>query len=267
MEKRLLSPKEIAKATITIGLHKTNLSILQMLTLGILAGTYIGFGAHGAITISQTIGSIDVGLAKVLFATVFPVGLMLVVICGAELFTGNNLMFLGVLDKKYTLMNMFKNWTIVYISNFLGSIILASIMVNTGIINQAVKEKAISIALTKINFPMGSLILRAILCNILVVLAVWMATGAKDIISKIFSCWFPVMLFVLSGYEHSVANMYFIPIGKFLGAPISWKAIWLNNLIPVTIGNIIGGGIIIPIFYYLAYVRSKNLSKFESSTI
>jgi formate/nitrite transporter FocA (FNT family) len=94
-----------------------------------------------------------------------------------------------------------------------------------------------------------------------------MATGAKDIISKIFACWFPIMLFVLSGYEHSIANMYFIPIGKFLGATISWPKIWMYNIIPVTIGNIIGGGMIIPIFYYLAYVESKDTSKSKSSII
>ncbi|SHI40328.1 formate/nitrite transporter family protein [Lutispora thermophila] len=266
MEKRLLTPKEIAQATIDAGVAKTKLSIMQMAILGIFAGMFIGFGATGAITIGQTYANIDVGLSKFLFAAVFPVGLMLVVICGAELFTGNNLMILGCLNGNYKLKDVLKNWAVVYIANFVGSVLLAFLVAKSSVMAGAAAEKAIGIANAKVAIPFGAAIIRGILCNILVVLAVWMATGSRDIISKIFACWFPIMLFVLIGFEHSIANMYFIPLGKFLGAPVTWGQIWVNNLIPVTIGNIIGGAVIVPFAYYTVYVKTpKTSTKVENN--
>jgi formate transporter len=113
-------------------------------------------------------------------------------------------------------------------------------------------------ATKKVAIAFVPAIIRGILCNILVVLAVWMATGARDVIGKLFACWFPVMLFVLCGYEHCVANMYFIPLGMFLGAPVTWGQICLNNLLPVTIGNIIGGSLIVPLAYYIAYLKTPE---------
>lgn len=258
MEKRLLTPKEIAQATIDAGVAKTKLSIMQMIILGIFAGVFIGFGGQGAITIGQTYANIDVGMSKFIFAAAFPVGLMLVVICGAELFTGNNLMILGCLNGNYKLKDVLRNWIVVYIANFVGSVILALLVANSGLMTGAAAEKAIGIANAKVAIPFGAAVIRGILCNMLVVLAVWMATGGRDIISKIFACWFPIMLFVLIGFEHSVANMYFAPLGMYLGAPITWGQIWLNNLIPVTIGNIIGGAIIVPFAYYNVYVKAPK---------
>lgn len=260
MEKRLLTPKEIAQATIDAGVGKTKLSIMNMIILGIFAGVFIGFGAQGAITAGQTYGNIDLGMSKFIFAAVFPVGLMLVVICGAELFTGNNLMVLGCLNCNYKVKDFLRNWVTVYLANFVGSVILALLIANSGLMTGAAAEKAIGIANAKVAIPFGEAVIRAILCNMLVTLAVWMATGARDIIGKIFACWFPIMLFVLCGYEHSVANMYFAPLGMFLGAPITWGQIWMNNLIPVTIGNIIGGGIIVPLAYFNAYVRKPKIA-------
>ncbi|MDD4833284.1 MAG: formate/nitrite transporter family protein [Lutispora sp.] len=260
MEKRLLTPKEIAQATIDAGAGKAKLSIMQMLILGMFAGAFIGFGGQGAITISQTYASIDVGMSKFLFAAAFPVGLMLVVICGAELFTGNNLMVLGCLNCNYKVKDLLRNWGFVYLANFIGSVILAYLVAKSGLMTGAAAEKAIGIANAKVAIPFGAAIIRGILCNILVVLAVWMATGARDIIGKIFSCWFPIMLFVLCGFEHSVANMYFAPLGMFLGAPISWGQIWMNNLIPVTIGNLIGGALIVPLSYFNAYIKTPKIA-------
>ncbi|MGI6585779.1 MAG: formate/nitrite transporter family protein [Gracilibacteraceae bacterium] len=260
MEKRMLTPKEIAMATCDAGAAKAKLSIAQMIVLGIFAGVFIGFGAQGAITIGQSLAKIDTGLQKFAFAGAFPVGLMLVVICGAELFTGNNLMTLGCLNSRYKLSDVFRNWGVVYFSNFVGSLVLALLVANSGLMapGTPIAESAIKIASNKVAIPFGAAILRGILCNIIVVLAVWMATGAKDIISKIFSCWFPIMLFVLCGYEHSVANMYFIPLGMFLGAPVTWGQAWFNNLIPVTIGNLIGGAVIVPLFYHVAYMKAPG---------
>lgn len=258
MEKRILTPKEIAQATCDAGASKAKLSISQMLVLGIFAGIFIGFGAQGAITIGQSLSKIDPGLQKFAFAGVFPVGLMLVVICGAELFTGNNLMTLGCINCRYKASDVLRNWFFVYVANFIGSIILALIVSKSGLMaaGTPASDLAIGIATKKVAIGFGPAVLRGILCNMLVVLAVWMATGARDVIGKIFACWFPIMLFVLSGFEHSVANMYFIPLGMFLGAPLTWGQIWVNNLIPVTIGNLIGGAVVVPLVYYVAYFKS-----------
>lgn len=265
MEKRYLTPKEVAQATIKSGVAKANLKSSHMLILGAFAGMFIGFGAYGDIVIMQTLKNIDVGLMKFFGALVFPVGLMLVVMAGAELFTGNNLMTLAVMDKKITLKQLLKNWVIVYIGNFIGSLLLVFVLLKANLFSESATNLSINIAKAKMSLPFEVLFLRAILCNIIVVLAVWMATAAQDIISKIFACWFPIMLFVLSGYEHSIANMFFIPMGKVLGLSTSWIHIFTMNLIPVTLGNIVGGALIVPIAYYICYVKnnkekSKNFS-------
>lgn len=262
MEKSILTPSEIVQATINAGINKANLRGLQMILLGIFAGVFIGFGAHANITAIHLVSDFDIGIAKLLGASIFPVGLMLVLVAGAELFTGNNLMTLALMDRKISLKGLFKNWSIVYIGNFLGSILLAFVLYKSGLykVDSPIAMKAIGIAESKVSLTLGAAILRGMLCNIIVVLAVWLASAAKDVIGKIFAIWFPIMMFVLSGFEHSVANMFFIPIGKFLGANFTWSEMWLNNLIPVTIGNIIGGAIIIPGVYYLIYVyKNKNL--------
>lgn len=259
MEKRILTPKEIAQAICDSGSTKAKLTVVQMLVLGVFAGAFIGFGAQGAITIGQSLTSIDPGLQKFAFAGAFPVGLMLVVICGAELFTGNNLMTLGCLNCHFKWSDLLRNWFFVYLANFIGSVILALFVANSGLMaaGTPAADLAVAIATKKASIAFVPAIIRGILCNTLVVLAVWMATGARDVIGKIFAIWFPIMLFVLSGYEHSVANMYFLPLGMYLGAPLTWGQIWLNNLIPVTIGNIIGGALIVPLFYYVAYMKAS----------
>jgi len=262
MEKGFLKPNEIAENWIEIGSKKANLSIINMIVLGILAGIFIGFGAHGDIILIQTLGSIDIGLAKFMGAAVFPVGIMLVVMAGAELFTGNNLMALSVMTGKEKMIKVFKNWTFVYIGNFIGSIILAFLLSKSGLYGEAAALKAVAIAESKISITFSQAVIRGVMCNILVVLAVWMQTGAKDFIGKIFILWFPVMLFVLSGFEHSIANMYFIPLGKYLGGNFTWSQMWLNNIIPVTIGNLIGGALIIPTAYWISYlIISKKKDK------
>lgn len=252
----MLSPKEIAKATIDNGYTKTTKPIWPLFLLGILAGAYIAFGAIGYTIMSATI--VDKGLAKLIGAAVFPVGLMLVIMGGAELFTGNCLMTLGCVCGKYKFKGIIRNWSIVYIGNFIGSVLIAIMISKSALFSGAVADKAMAISTGKISLSLSQSIIRAILCNIIVVLSVWIATGAKDIVGKIFACWFPITLFVLSGYEHSIANMYFIPVGKFIGANITWAQIWFNNLIPVTIGNIIGGAVIIPLMYYGIYFKDEE---------
>jgi formate/nitrite transporter len=253
MEKRFLAPREIIESTIAIGKKKAELSLLQMILLGLMAGIYIGFGGFASITIMQTLKNIDAGLMKFAGAMVFPVGLMLVVICGAELFTGNNLMVFSVLRREIDGAALCRNWITVYAANFIGSVLLAYLIASGGYLQGSVKDLALSIGQNKMFSNFAVPLVRGILCNILVVLAVMMATSSQDIISKIFSCWFPIMLFVLSGYEHSVANMFFLPLAKFGGLDISWGEIFARNLIPVTLGNMIGGALIVPLVYFLAY--------------
>jgi formate transporter len=260
MEKRFLTPIEVSEATINSGVKKAKLTSFHMVLLGILAGMFIAFGGFGNILVIQTLSNIDVGVAKLLGGAVFPVGLMLVVICGAELFTGNNLMTLALFDKKITFTMMIKNWTLVWIANFIGSMIIVLLVYHGDMLTGTAAQKSISVAQSKVELSTTVAFLRGILCNIMVVLAVWMATASQDVISKIFACWFPIMLFVLSGFEHSVANMFFLPMGMYLGADINWHQIW-SNILPVTLGNIVGGGIIVPYIYYLCYILPNRQKK------
>lgn len=262
MEKRFLAPSEVAKATIKAGIAKAKLSTIRMILLGILAGVYIGFGGFGDIVIMQTLSNIDVGLMKFMGAIIFPIGLMLVVIAGAELFTGNNLMTLALFDRKISIKGLLKNWFFVYLGNFIGSLLLALAIVYSGLLEGDAYNLAIKIGASKTTLSFGVAFTRAILCNIIVVLAVWITAAAQDISSKILATWFPIILFVLSGYEHSIANMFFFSLAKFAGLDISWMVIWSKNLIPVTLGNIVGGGIIIPGIYYITYVLpAKNIKE------
>ncbi|MGB9812835.1 MAG: formate/nitrite transporter family protein [Thermovenabulum sp.] len=254
MEKRFLTPKETAKVLIDISEKKSQLAFFNMVLLGIFAGVFIGFAGQGSITVMQTLRNFDIGFMKFMGAIVFTVGLMMVVICGAELFTGNNLMVIGLLDKRITLAGLLRNWLTVYFSNFIGSVLLVILVVKSNIFTKEMTELIFKMAFSKISLTFSEAVIRGILCNILVVLAVWMATASQDGVSKLFSCFFPIMLFVLSGYEHSIANMYFIPLAKFLGAQMSWGDILIKNIIPVTLGNIIGGAVIVPLVYYCCYI-------------
>jgi len=273
-----LSPGGIANAMIGIGKSKVNLSISQMLLLGILAGAFIGFGSELA-----TIASYDMpeylgeGFTKVIFGSLFSVGLMLVIIAGAELFTGNNLILIKVLSREGKLSSMLKSWFWVYTANFIGSLLLVWIMFGTGLWktgNFAAGAKALAIANGKVNLTYWEAFTRGIGCNWLVCLAVWMSVASKDIIGKIFGIFFPIMAFVASGFEHCVANMYFIPMGLLLKGNASLvataglanklgnltiKGLFINNLVPVTLGNIIGGTIFVSTAYWLVYLKkTKN---------
>lgn len=256
MSKSFLAPNEIAESTINVGIKKANNSTINMLILGILAGLYVAFGGHADITIMQTFSKIDLGLAKFLGAAVFPVGLLLVLVAGAELFTGNCLMTMALSDKKITLKQMLKNWSLVYFGNFIGSIIFAAALVYVGAYKAGtpMTETAFSIATGKMTASVGQIIVKGIFCNILVCLAVWMSFGAQDISSKAVAIWFPVMTFVMVGFEHSVANMFFLPLAKFAGYDITWGQMLFHSIIPATIGNIIGGAVIVALLYYVVYI-------------
>jgi len=272
------SPKEIAQNYVAIGAAKTKLSIGKMLVLAILAGMFIAVAGVGATIASTTIASAS--LAKLIGAAVFPVGLAMVLIAGSELFTGNTLIIIPVLERQAKLSGMIKNWVFVYIGNFIGGVLIAALTVYGGtfsLFSNAAAASVINTAVAKVSLTFGDALLRGILCNFLVCIAVWMSFAAKDIVGKVAALFLPIMLFVLSGYEHSVANMYYISAGLFAaknpayaaaavekGANLSkldWGVMFTRNLIPVTLGNIIGGMVLVGCAYWFIYLRKEKNAK------
>lgn len=255
----------------SICVQKVNASVFKLIILGILAGVYIGFGACLATLIGHDAAKfLGLGLARFITGAVFSVGLMLVVIAGAELFTGNNLMLMSVLDKRAALRKMFYKWGIVFVANFIGSIFLAYLYYETNLWkmgDMAVGLSALKIANAKVGLTFAEALTRGILCNWLVCLAVWMAIASREVVGKIFAIFFPIMAFVALGFEHSIANMYFIPLGIFLKGSalfvdpalnlsgLTWSAFFVKNLAPVTIGNIIGGALFVGLLYWAVYVK------------
>lgn len=269
-------PKTIAETVSQkVGVGKTTSPWFSVLILGILAGAYIGFGGVLATTVTfDMAANMGTGFAKFMSGSVFSLGLMLVIIAGAELFTGNNLMISSVMTKDITFGKMLKRWGLVYVANFIGSIIIVLLYYYSGLWKtggNAIGAAAVKIAAGKVSLPFSEALFRAIGCNWIVCLAVWMALSARQTVGKIFAIFFPIMGFVAIGFEHSVANMYFIPIGivlKSLGnvaAPegfnpdlLNWGSFFIKNLIPVTIGNIIGGVVFVGMSYWSAFLRPKS---------
>jgi len=255
----------------SICVKKVNTSIFRKTILGVLAGVYIAFGAALATLVGHDLAKyVGLGLAKFIVGGVFSVGLMLVVIAGAELFTGNNLMLMSVLDGKAPFRKMLGKWGIVYLANFIGAILIAYLYYSTNLWktgDMAVGLSALKIANAKVNLTFIEALTRGVLCNWLVCLAVWMAIASREVAGKIAAIFFPIMAFVALGFEHSVANMYFIPMGMFLkgtgiaaGAGLNLSNLtWINfvtkNLVPVTIGNVIGGAFFVGCLYWMVYVK------------
>ncbi len=271
-------PEEVLEKFRHIAKSKANLPVYKMLLLGFLAGAYIAFGAQLATMVGHDASRVlGVGFAKFLFGSVFTVGLMLVVIAGAELFTGNNLIVVGALTKRATWSGLLKNWFWVYIANFIGSITLVYLMFYTDLWktnNFGVGIFALKIGVAKVNLTWIEAFTRAVLCNWLVCLACWIAIASKDIIGKIFAIYFPIMAFVASGFEHSVANMYFVPMAIMLKGQstlisssgisqgalsnLTWNNFIVHNLIPVTLGNIVGGALLVATVYVLIYWKKEG---------
>ncbi|MGB3367671.1 MAG: formate/nitrite transporter family protein [Acidaminobacteraceae bacterium] len=257
----MLKPNEIAEATIASGEAKAKQAPLITMLLGIAAGIFIGLGGVASYVMYAT--TADPGLGKFLGGTVFTIAIIFVIIAGGELYTGNNLMTMGWAKKKYGIDKVAINWTAVLIGNFIGSVFIAFLAAQSGLLGSIgavnhVGEKAIIIAEAKVQLPFMQALIRGILCNMLVAGAIWMQTAAKDATGKIFLLFFPIVAFVISGYEHVVANMFYIPMGILLGADVSWSSMLVNNLVPVAIGNAIGGGLILPALYYMIYVAPKK---------
>jgi formate/nitrite transporter len=268
-----LAPADLAKTLVGVGEKKAALPVAKMFVLGILAGVFIGFAAHLATTVATGSGWKEFfGLQKFLVGAVFSCGLMLVIIPGSELWTGNNLMTIALLDRKIGFGGMMKNWIFVYLGNIVGSILLAWIIASmSGLTTGAVGTTAINIAGGKCSLSVTEMIFRGIGCNWLVCLAVMMAVSAQDVGSKVLAIFFPIMAFVASGFEHSVANMYFIPAGLFTkgfeaasgaAAPANVAALTLGGCIKnigyVTLGNLIGGAILTGGVYWWLFVREAK---------
>ena len=259
---------------------KANAGVLKIFLLAILAGVYIGFGCEiSTLAAHDGVKFFGFGATKVLAGAVFSVGLMLVVITGGELFTGNVLIVGSVLDRKISGKELLKNWGLVYCANFIGSILLATIVFYSNSWQQnnyLVGAYALNIGVAKTNLPFLEAFAKGILCNWLVCLAIWMSAASKHVIGKIFAIFFPIMAFVALGYEHCIANMFFIPKAIMLttqpevvkAAHVSLAQLknlnatgLINNLIPVTLGNIVSAALFIAFFYWAAFLKNESLAK------
>lgn len=244
----MLTPKEIAEKTIETGVAKANLPWWKMVILGIFAGMFIALAGVGA-----TFGNLYGG--KIAGACIFTAGLSMVVVAGSELFTGNNLMVMALFDGRIGCLKMLKNWILVFIGNLLGAVFVAVVVSLSGLFD-AVAETVVATATAKVGLGFFEAMLRGVMCNFLVCIAVWMAFSASTVSGKIMAVFMPVMLFVLCGFEHSVANMFYVPAGMMVGvmdglAAPGISAFLIGNLLPVTLGNIIGGAVIVGGGYYL----------------
>lgn len=262
------SPLEIARNYIEVSIHKTHLSAFKMVILGMFAGFFIGFAGIASTTAAATIPNASV--SKLVGAVVFPAGMAMVLIAGSELFTGNTLIILAVLEKKTTVVKMLKNWFFVFIGNFMGAALVATGVVLGRTPNLFSSDLAISVVnagAARCNLSLEEALIRGILCNILVCIAVWMSFASKNVSGKLLTSFWPVMVFVLCGFEHSVADMYFGVSALLASAEYGITAdglnltnFFINCIIPVTVGNIIGGAGIVGCGYWLGYIRHTPLS-------
>lgn len=251
----MLAPNEIAETAVAVSEKKAGLKWWKMILLGMFAGAFIALAGVGA-----TLANVYVG--KIAGALVFPAGLAMVVVAGSELFTGNNLMITGLLAGKISLRKMLKNWSLVFIGNLIGALIVTGLVTVSGVLD-SVAETVITVANAKVGMGFFEAMIKGVLCNFLVCIAVWMSFAARTVGGKIAAVFFPVMLFVLCGFEHSVANMFYVPAGMVMSSFTgiygpSVAGFLVGNLLPVTLGNIIGGALMAGGGYYLIYLRKQK---------
>jgi formate transporter len=252
-------PDQIAHLIENVGLSKAKLPLLQLISLGVLAGAFISFGAM-FYTITITGSELGFGPTRFLGGIAFSLGLILVIIAGAELFTGNNLIIVAWADNKVSSAQVIRNWSVVYLANFIGAVATAYFVHLSGILNSnlgAVAETAINIVNSKVELNFIQAFSRGLLCNALVCLAVWLCCAAHHVSGKILAIVFPVSAFVALGFEHSVANMYFIPLAMFHGVSDIGLQELSDNLIPVTLGNIVGGSVFVALVYWISYIKNE----------
>ena len=270
----LFPPTQIVAGNIAAANTKTQTSMLRIILLGIFAGMFIACGASASSVAMHAIS--NVGLARLVAGCVFPVGLMMIVFVGGELFTGDCLMIMGCMHKEFSIWKMIKVLIVVWISNLIGSVLFAA-MVNAStqynFTSGLLGAFTIKVAMGKLGMSFSSAFISGILCNFFVCIAVLMAAAAKDIAGKVWAIFFHIMAFVVSGYEHCVANMYYIPAGIFAAGNeayvqkametygytaaqlegLNWENMLIANLLPVTLGNIVGGMVLVGLPLYLIH--------------
>lgn len=269
-----LSPAEVAAKAVSVGIKKTSLDFWTMFFLALFGGAYIALGAVLCTTVGTNGPEFPYGVNALLKGLIFSVGLILVVVGGAELFTGNNLIIMAVLAKKVTVGKMLRNWGVVYLGNLIGSVIIALVMLISKqylFAGGAVGKTVLTIANTKAGLSFWPAIGLGIMCNLLVCLAVWLSFSARTTAGKILAIIPPITAFVAAGFEHSVANMYFIPIGLLIKqfnpefvaqagefGNLTLGNFFIRNLLPVTIGNLIGGALFVGAMYWFIYLRKQK---------
>ncbi|MBO4980554.1 MAG: formate/nitrite transporter family protein [Lachnospiraceae bacterium] len=257
------SPLEIARNYIDVGIHKVNISAFKTFLLAFFAGIFIGFAGIASTTASCTVPTGS--LSRLLGAIVFPAGMAMCLISGSELFTGNSLIIISVLEKKISLRKMLKNWFFAYIGNFMGAAFVALLVVyghTPSLFSGALAQSIVNAGVARTDLSFSESLIRGILCNILVCIAVWMAFASKNVSGKLLTSFWPIFLFVLCGFEHCVADMYFgvaalltsleygIPAGS-----LNWGSFLWGNLLPVSLGNVIGGALIVGLGYWAVYLH------------
>ncbi len=267
-------PAEMAKLAEASAIRKANRDFISAFFLAVQAGSFIAFGAALFTSVIHD-SALGVGLTKLIGGMTFSLGLVLVIIAGADLFTGDTLMVMGCLSGKIKVRQMLRGWVFVFLGNLAGSLVIVALVYFSGhwLGNSgAVGAKALAIANAKVNLTFVQAVASGMLCNILVCLAIWLCYSSRSVTDKILSIIFPITAFVAMGFEHSIANMYFIPAGLVLkhnpeivgllnGADLSnltTSGFLLNNLLPVTIGNMVGGAIFVGTIYWILYLRKPN---------
>ncbi|HWQ23335.1 MAG TPA: formate/nitrite family transporter [Gaiellaceae bacterium] len=271
-----LAPAEVARKAESVGVTKAGMDRVNVFVLSVLAGAFIALGAIFATTVSAGGGELPYGVVRLLAGLVFTLGLILVVVAGAELFTGNNLIVMAWASRRVSTAKLLGNWTLVWIGNFVGAFATALIVYVSGqyeLGGGAVGQAVLSIAAAKTSLGFVQAVALGMLCNALVCLAVWLTYGAHTTTDKILAIIPPIAAFVAAGFEHSVANMYFISIGLLVksdeafvaglgDAPdldgLTWGSFLAGNLLPVTIGNVIGGALMVGAVYWLVYLRPRR---------
>ncbi|GIL76707.1 hypothetical protein Vretimale_8821, partial [Volvox reticuliferus] len=251
----VLPPAAAYNNIVNLGVAKASIPIWKTLLMGVMAGCYISFGGFLAVTTAGMCAGLGITnpvLTRLAMGALFPFGLLITLVCGAELFTGNTaLLTAAVLEKKAEIKDLAKNWIWSYIGNLVGSLMMVALVVGSGLL--ASSPVAANMAAAKTSIPFGQALVRGVLCNWLVCSAVWMASAAASLPGKMLAAYLPVMAFIALGLEHSVANMFFCSLGIVQGAPISWVDFILKNLLPVTLGNVIAGAVCMAGMYALCY--------------
>ncbi|MCW5609889.1 MAG: formate/nitrite transporter family protein [Rubrivivax sp.] len=250
------APSEIASRVQDVGVAKARLPLLTLALLGVLAGAFIALGSL-MFTLVAADASLGFAAQRLLGGLVFSLGLVLVTVAGAELFTGNNLLAMAWAARRIGSAEVLRNWGVALVANLVGAagVALLAFWAGHGALNGgAVGETVQRIALAKVQLPASEAFFRGVLCNVLVCMAVWMAMAGRSVVDKVVAVVFPVTAFVAAGFEHSVANLYFFPLAALLGAPIT-LADMAANLVPVIAGNIVGGSVLVALVYWVIYLR------------